>query len=127
FRAVLHMTEGFDIGNTAINIPGAEKKRGGNQLFNRIGIGSRRIENHDTFFGVIGNRNIVDTGASATNGENRGRYHLIMELLAAQNAGLRLLQPWRNVIAVAGKTVKPRWRSSIVSAHFKHANYLQEL
>ena len=64
--------------HSADDISGCQQHTCQYQLFYTVGIGARRIEDHDTFFAALVNRDVVDASARPGNRRERGgHFHVV--------------------------------------------------
>ena len=110
-----------DIGDAGQDTPCCEQHAGHYQFLHRVGIGTRRIEDHNALLAVVGDRYIVDAGTSAGHRQQRPGHFDIVQFLAAQQKRIGVTDVATDLIRLAGKPLQPADRYLVVGSDLVHA------
>ena len=124
---VRHLGERLHVGHAGQDAARGQQHAGHDQLLHRIGVGARRVEDHDAQLAVLGDRHVVDARAGTRHRQQRLGHRQTLQLLAAQQERVGVADVAADFIRLAGKPVQALDRDLVVGSDFVHGGAFDSL
>ena len=100
----------------------AQQHAGHHQFLDRVGVGTRGVEDDDSLLAIFGDRNVVDARTGARDGEQRRRHVDALELLTAQEEGVGVGDVTADFVRLTGESIEALDRDLVVGSDLVHGN-----
>ena len=114
----------LDAGNAARDVAGGEQQARDDQLGHGVGVGTGGVENNDALLRALLNRNVVDAGARAGDGQQGIRQDHIVNGRAAHQDGVGGGFLGGHRVLAGGQNFMDNGRNVVQSLNFIHRSLL---
>jgi hypothetical protein len=121
-RRILEIDERLHIVHAVDDAARAQQHAGHHQFLDGVGIGSGGVEDDDTLLAVLGDRDVIDAGTGARDGQQRAGYFDALQLLAAQEKGVGVGNVAADFIGLTRETIQALDRDLVVGSDLVHGN-----